>query len=585
MSSSTDVVDYNLVAGLIALGVIVVGSLWHGAIHGRRGTKPEGDWLSWIVHTRLGLAPRNWLARRLELGVVLDATVGEFFILSTYVSFLLVRLAYYLELLQGHPSTAARVGKAIGQLTPPMIFMEYLLAQRYTLWGWLSGIPHDRLIAYHRVHGWWLYALMAAHVVCQIVAVQVRVDTSAGVSTPVVRLLTDALSLNEVNPALGVAAFILWSVVAFGSFEYFRRRWWGKWYLSHFSFVPALVLSLFHARVAMLPWVIASLLCFYIDAGTRGWMKFMRRTTVVAAEVLRGSEAHVVKLTLSTGKSMAYKPGQYVWIAVGGAHLHALAGFAFHPITISSAYKQGDSSYTLHIKSQGEGTWSEALLKTVEAKGKEGLPVVRIGGPAGRLSIWPGHVQRVVLISGGIGVTPNMAILCAIVNEASSQSARKPAVASVVSPAVLSSSEPQATADADREFSGVREVTFIWTVRHTDSLKWFENELRAACAANGVAGIKVNVLLYITGKGGMADMNESGLSKALSGAHIRAGRPDIAELLSQASASTSGTGAIGVYVCGPAAMIDGTDSAVRASNKGAGGRNNKMILHAETFEW
>lgn len=143
--------DMNLYAGLIALGLGLIGCLLARYGNGGRGTRPRGDALSWLVHTRLGSAPKSWLGRKLDLGVLVGATYGELLIVSAYLGWLTIRFAYFLEVNERAPSVALRVGKAFGECAPPMILMEYLLAQRYTIWSWVSGIPHERLIGYHRV--------------------------------------------------------------------------------------------------------------------------------------------------------------------------------------------------------------------------------------------------------------------------------------------------------------------------------------------------------------------------------------------------------------------------------------------------
>ena len=124
-----------------------------------------------------------------------------------------------------------------------MILMSYLLAQRYTIWGWVAGIPHERLISYHRIHAWALYAVFFAHMVCMSVAMRTHID-----GYPIVRQINSKMSIVRVNPQLGVAAFILWSWLMFTSFDFLRRKAWGMWYLNHFTFFPAVVLTLFHNR-------------------------------------------------------------------------------------------------------------------------------------------------------------------------------------------------------------------------------------------------------------------------------------------------------------------------------------------------
>jgi hypothetical protein len=235
--------DFNLYAGLIALGLGLLGCVLARCINGGHGPRPRGDALSWLVHTRLGPGPKSALGRQLELGTLLAASYGELLIVSIYVGWLAIRFAWYLQHYSLAPAAAVRVGKAFGRLGPPMTLMSYLLAQRYTIWSWVAGIPHERLVAFHRMHGWAFYFVIFAHMVCMAVAMRQRVD-----GQPVVRQIDDKMSIMQVNPQLGVAAFIMWSYVVFSSFNVFRRLAYSMWYANHFAFFPAVVLTLFHNR-------------------------------------------------------------------------------------------------------------------------------------------------------------------------------------------------------------------------------------------------------------------------------------------------------------------------------------------------
>jgi len=223
----------DLYSGLIALGLGFFGCLVVKFSNGGRGLRPRGDALSWLVHTRLGSGPKSWMAKQLDLGVLLSATYGELLIVTLYVGWLTIRFAYYIQHYSEAPSTAMRVGKAFGRLGPPMILMSYLTAQRYTIWGWVAGIPHERLISYHRIHAWALYAMFFAHMVCMTVAMRTRIN-----GFPIVRQINSPMSILRVNPQLGVAAFILWSWLMMTSFDYFRRKAWGMWYLVRFCHEP-----------------------------------------------------------------------------------------------------------------------------------------------------------------------------------------------------------------------------------------------------------------------------------------------------------------------------------------------------------
>lgn len=77
--------DYNLYSGLIAIGIGLAACLAARYTNGGTGSRPVGDALSWFVHTRLGSGPRSWLGKKLDLGVLTTATVGELFIVALYM--------------------------------------------------------------------------------------------------------------------------------------------------------------------------------------------------------------------------------------------------------------------------------------------------------------------------------------------------------------------------------------------------------------------------------------------------------------------------------------------------------------------
>lgn len=68
--------DMNLYSAMIALGLGLAFLIYSKNQNGGTGTRPRGDALSWFVHTRLGLGSKSFLARRTELGVLANATIG-----------------------------------------------------------------------------------------------------------------------------------------------------------------------------------------------------------------------------------------------------------------------------------------------------------------------------------------------------------------------------------------------------------------------------------------------------------------------------------------------------------------------------
>jgi hypothetical protein len=288
-------------------------------------------------------------------------------------------------------------------------------------------------------------------------------------------------------------------------------------------------------------------------------MKLLRKSEVRDAVVLPGG---VAKLVVSTGASMAYAPGQYVWIAFALKDgPEALQSLSFHPYSISSAHAPGDATYTLHIKTMGPGTWSDAVVAAA-AQGADAFKgSCRVGGPVGRLSIDPAHFERIVLVAGGIGFAPLASLLAAIVRDAAAAS---------------EGTKEEAASAAPRAYAGVKHITVVWAVQSAPCLSWFADELDAARAATNVA---VDLQLHVT-RAAKEDADEG------QGGGFAAGRPDVAASLASA-VTQQGAGPVGVFACGPAQLLEDTRNAVAAAiaagaaDTSAGGC--PFLLHQETF--
>lgn len=104
-----------------------------------------------------------------------------------------------------------------------------------------------------------------------------------------------------------------------------------------------------------------------------------------------------------------WEAGSYVWLACRMEGSNPLKGKApppfnqhwacYHPISISSPPIEADGSpakaFTMHIKSFGPGTWSDALLTKARLGESPSTWKVWVGGPNGKLSINPFHCDKV----------------------------------------------------------------------------------------------------------------------------------------------------------------------------------------------
>jgi predicted ferric reductase len=236
----------------------------------------------------------------------------------------------------------------------------------------------------------------------------------------------------------------------------------------------------------------------------------------------------------------------------------------YHPITISSAMidskGQPASDFTLHIKSMGPGTWSQALVDKVAQMTKDGEAPsglkVWLGGPNGKLAFNPRDCDKVVMCGGGIGVTPFLALAQEL---------------------------------HTRALNGetVPEFELVWVERELSNFDAYDNELTYLTSKESPLTLR----LYVTKQTGT---QENGAK--VHGVAVSAGRPEFVEILANAATFKGKGGAddlqgiqvvqgekavvVGVFSCGPPSMM----KSVRTAVQGASNAKAKYYLHEETFE-
>merc|ERR1712224_1155672 len=90
----------------------------------------------------------------------------------------------------------------------------------------------------------------------------------------------------------------------------------------------------------------------------------------------------------------------------------AISGHAYHPFTISSSpIQSATNGLSFHIKAMGQGSFTRKLFSLAAANGGETLRHVIFDGPYGAPFVCKEGTQNVLLLCGGIGATPCIAIL------------------------------------------------------------------------------------------------------------------------------------------------------------------------------
>ena len=444
-------------------------------------------------------------------------------------------------------------------------------------WFSFTGMPMERAVAYHAAHG---YASV-------VIAIAAWVFFAIGGLTT--RTFSSDLCMCDTNPVAGVVSVVCLCLLVLMSSAPIRRKNWEAFYLmGHFSLIfPMFWATIIYDRVQIFPWAVLTLAQWGgSDLPLRFFQKVMQPPKVLKVEV--DKDSRITKLTLSKAYdgsktkqtlgtfSSRWEAGSYVWLAVRMPNANPLVGkvptpfnkpwACYHPISISNSpideTGAPSKSITLHIKSMGEGTWSQALLDyamdMVENEKSPETMKAWLGGPLGRLSINPQHCDRIVLCAGGIGCTPMVAL-------AMDQHFRSLNKATSVQ---------------------VPRVELVWAERSMKSFSIWKPELEILATSK-----IVTVKLFCTNsvkKNDSASVEMQALPADSMTTHgnlvASGGRPNFPAILKSARDSVMGGSGqqrvVGVYACGPGSLMQ----AVREAAQVASANGINFYLHTESYE-
>jgi hypothetical protein len=209
-----------------------------------------------------------------------------------------------------------------------------------------------------------------------------------------------------------------------GAAEGVRRGQFEIFWYSHHVFVLFFGFNLVHSRGFFNP----DYILFFPEVG---FLYLIERI----ARLIRANKKVVILsvtimddvLSLEVAKegvfAQPYKEGQYIFL-----NSPPISRIQWHPFTISSAPEE--QSVTVHIRVQGDGSWTRGLRDFVSAMGPrgrpffkldrqgpngkvdgkilgpDGQPILQIDGPHSAPTQHIGEYSNVMIVGAGIGVTP-----------------------------------------------------------------------------------------------------------------------------------------------------------------------------------
>lgn len=419
------------------------------------------------------------------------------------------------------PSYSYPIG--LGSLSAGNTLFLVATATRNSVFTWLIGMTFDQALIYHRF---------------------------IGRLTVVISLIHSALHyehiLNQTSERItvtGLSALSCGIVIFATSLNYVRRKLFNVFFWSHFAFLGFIVGMYLHAAAAR-PFIWASVACYGVDKFLAlVWTQLPRRTTKF--EKVGDRTAHVQFRKTPLMKMLGrYKVGQYVFVNFPELSVHE-----WHPFSVASS--PNDDSVDIYIRALGDHT--KKIVDYAESCAAENeQALIRSDGPYGDLSFNYCRYGNLLLVGGGIGITPIISVLKDVYGD-------------------------QGNAKRSKPVHCIRNVTLVWIMpRASEASLFLEmlNQFRLKSLEDPLAPA-LNLAIHIT----RDDEN-------CNNPQIVHGKPNFEDVISQCVDEMSDfSRSMLVFACGPGSMVNQLWDVSMKKPMKKGNKRIRVDFYHESFEF
>ncbi|KAL0341566.1 UNVERIFIED_CONTAM: Ferric reduction oxidase 8, mitochondrial [Sesamum calycinum] len=334
----------------------------------------------------------------------------------------------------------------------------------------------------------------------------------------------------------GEVALITALVIWITSLPQIRRNRFNLFYYTHHLYIVFLVFFLFHGGDRHFYMVFPGVFLFALDKLLR-IIQSRPETCVLSARVF---PCKAIELTLPKDPRLKYTPASVIFLKIP-----SISKIQWHPFSVTSTCSVDEHTISVIVKCEGE--WTSSLYDTIhdeldtEADRRKCIPVA-VEGPYGPASLDFVRYNYLLLVAGGIGITPFVSIVREITSNYSRS--RYPHRIQYLSILTLLAIMIR--------WKRVKKELQSFTDKQSKTTK--ESSLQAS-----------------------RDLDEHEI-------HF-GGRPNFQDIFSDFTSETGGSD-IGVLVCGPESMKESVASACRlalVSQKNAKGKRSNFSFHSLNF--
>ena len=305
--------------------------------------------------------------------------------------------------------------RVMGHMANLSMSLLILPVTHNSVWEAVFGVPFDRAIKYHRVLGSVAWTFVTLHMLLwQIKWLRAGRDVlanncweSRGLSYLIISgTFNNPIEYRQTQWTIPVMEFTwLLCTLCLSLAVFFRTYKYELFQFTHFFMILFFVTGFVHS-FSFWYYAASGMMLYALDKSVR-MINSSRAHNI--KQLQYHPEAGFTRLVFS-GDIFAnnFIAGQFSWICIP-----AVSPFEYHPFTISSAPCDAigpKGVVNFSIKNMGPDTWTDLLAKLSEKGSEEQTFVASIDGPYGR-AITYSDSSTVVLVAGGIGVTPMISIL------------------------------------------------------------------------------------------------------------------------------------------------------------------------------
>ncbi|KAG0553861.1 hypothetical protein KC19_12G045000 [Ceratodon purpureus] len=261
----------------------------------------------------------------------------------------------------------------------------------------MIGIPFQHAVKYHRWLGHLTLTLYSTHSILFIWVFATEHDASKLLQWP----------LTGISYISGTFAFATGVIMWLTAVAPIRRRWFEVFYVTHHLYLVFFAFLVFHVGPKMSAYTAGGIFLFFVDRFIR-MVQSRHSLSLAAAKVYPSG---VIELKLRKSPGVAYNALSSVFV-----NIPCVSRLQWHPFSITSSPLDDSRTLTVCIKPLGK--WTKRLHRTLVASDSKASPssctfsnLLFAEGPYGHASDFYLKYDALLLVAGGIGITPFIAIL------------------------------------------------------------------------------------------------------------------------------------------------------------------------------